>query len=94
MLIKSGIDKTLYFVAALKSSFKIDIKPRVRPHPKQGIPSRLLTRHIEQENIFDRKHRTLKKAHPAHKVCKVCLFLLEILLNLNQRIAIAISKTA
>ena len=36
--IKSGIDKTLYSIAFLKSSSNMHIKPLVSPQPKQEIP--------------------------------------------------------
>ena len=81
-------------MADLKSNFNIDIKPRVRPHPKQEIPNRLLMGHNEQENIFVKRYRIIKKTHPALKECKVCLFLSERELNLNQGISIAVSEAA
>ena len=52
MPIKSGIDKTLYFVADLKSSFSIEIKPRVRPHPGHESPNKFFIMHNGKEINF------------------------------------------
>lgn len=52
MPIKSGIDKTLYFVADLKSSLSIEIKPRVRPHPGHESPNKFFIMHNGKEINF------------------------------------------
>ena len=87
-----GIDKTLYSNAVLKSRFKIDIKPLVMPQPKQEIPRMLFIGHKDTEKIFVKKNNITKKTNPTLKECKVCLFLFDSCLYLDQRIPITISK--
>lgn len=88
-----AIDKTLYSNAVLKSRFKIDMNPLVIPQPKQDTPKMFFIGHKDTEKIFVKKNNITKKTNPTLKECKVCLFLFDSCLYLDQRIPITISKT-
>ena len=88
-----GIDKTLYSNAALKSRVNIDINPLVMPQPKQETPQKALIGHKWIEKILVIINRKTKKTTPTHKECKVCLFLLSMLIVLYQWLTITVSET-
>ena len=52
MPIKMGIDKMLYCMADLKSNLRMEINPRVRPHPGQETPNKLFIIHSGIETNF------------------------------------------
>ena len=68
------------------------MKPLVIPHPKQETPKMFFIGHKDTEKIFVKENNITKKAHPTPKECKVCLFLFDSCLYLDQRIPITISK--
>lgn len=91
---KSGIDKTLYCVADLKSSLRIEIKPRVRPHPGHENPNKFFIMHNGKETNFVIIQRRQKRANPTNNECRACFFLFDAFLYLCQRLTITVAETA
>lgn len=86
-----GIDITLYWHAAAKSNFKIDINPLVNPQPKHRMPNMFLIGQSDCPKIFVAVNKMAKKAKPAHIECRLCFFLLDKLLY--QRLSITVSES-
>lgn len=89
-----GRDIMLHDAAERKRRCSISIKPLVRPQPGQDTPKILLTGHSGTENIEVKAYSKIKKANPAPKERRVCLFLYGRLLYLYQRLSIAVSETS
>lgn len=90
----NGIESALYSRAEIKFNFKIQIKARVIPQPKQEIPKRFFIGHNELLKIFVRMYKTVKKILHVPKQYKEYLFSLRLFLILYQRLSITISEAA